>query len=117
MKDKKIEYMICNDKQIKMTRDTFDYLMTIKHYNNKLKEYITNLQEKYERMKENAEILSNGYNKLEKRNEKAIEYGNNCLENIKEYDEYMCESIDIVGLLRMIHKNYLDILQGEDKDE
>ena len=36
-----------------------------------LENYIINLQEKYERMKENAEILSNGYNELEKRNEKA----------------------------------------------
>jgi len=30
------------------------------------KDYITNLQEKYKIMKENAEILSNGYNELEK---------------------------------------------------
>lgn len=47
------------------------------------------------------------------RNEKAIEYGNNCLENIEEYDEYICESIGIVSLLRMVHKNYIDILGGD----
>lgn len=26
---------------------------------------------------------------MKKQKEKAIEYGNNCLENIEEYDEYM----------------------------
>jgi len=44
-KDKRIVYMICNDKQIKMTRDVFDYLMTVKHYNKKLKEEIIKLQQ------------------------------------------------------------------------
>lgn len=62
MKDEKIIYMICNDNQIKMTRDVFDYLMTIKHYNKKLKEHITNLQEelKLERAK-NKSLLNTKY--------------------------------------------------------
>ena len=88
-----------------------------------LLDYITNLQKENERLKENAihndKVVDKArWNEMiyKSRNEKAIEYGNNCLENIEEYDEYMCESIDIVSLLRMIHKNYLDILQGEDKE-
>lgn len=59
---------------------------------------ITNLQEKYERMKENAEILANGYNELEKRNEKAIEY-------IKEN-----------GIIDLNDYDLLNILQGDDKE-
>ena len=66
---------------------------------------ITNLQEKYERMKENAEILSNGYNDLEKRNEKAIEYiEENCID-----DEFY---INLTNKEKNIIKA-LNILKGE----
>ena len=70
--------------------------------NAELENKITNLQEKYERMKENAEILSNGYNELEKRNEKAIEY-------IKqlEHSEWITFGRKIL----------LDILNGGDDNE
>lgn len=51
-KDKTIVYMICNDKQIKMTRDVFDYLMTVKHYNKKLKDEIIKLQQENKELKE-----------------------------------------------------------------
>lgn len=69
---------------------------------NKLKDYITNLQEKYERMKENAEILSNGYNDLEKRNEKAIEYiKENCIDdefyvNLTNKEKHIIEALNIL---------------------
>lgn len=49
-KDKSIVYMICDDKQIKMTRDVFDYLMTVKHYNKKLKEEIVKLKIENEKL-------------------------------------------------------------------
>lgn len=67
---------------------------------------LTNLQEE----RNNMACLVND---LQEKIDEAIEYGNNCLENIEDYGEYVCESIDIVGLLRMIHKNYIDILQGK----
>ena len=69
--------------------------------------YITNLQEKYERMKENAEILSNGYNELEKRNEKAIEYINNNIEDEYEYHGLLYKNEE--------KQNLLNILNGDEK--
>lgn len=68
-----------------------------------LLDYITALQEENETLKNDKK--------------KAVEYGKNCLENIKDQDQYMCESIDIVSLLQMIHQNYLDILQGDGINE
>ena len=55
--------------------------------------------------------ITNGQEKIDE----AIEYGNNCLENLKDQESYMCESIDVVSLLKMIHKNYIEILKGDDK--
>lgn len=79
----------------------------------KFKNYITNLQEENEILKElNVCVGCNNNPDYKTRIDKAIEYGKNCLENIKDQDQYMCKSIDI---FRMIHKNYLDILQGDDK--
>lgn len=43
--------------------------------------------------------------------DELIEYGDNCLENLKDQDNYMCESIDVVGLMQMIHIMYLDKLK------
>lgn len=43
--------------------------------------------------------------------DKIKEYGENCLENLKDQDEYIDESINVVALLRMIHKNYLELLE------
>ena len=60
-KDKAIVYMICDDKQIKMTRDVFDYLMTVKHYNKKLKEEIIKLQQENEKLKEQNNDLRKIY--------------------------------------------------------
>lgn len=85
MKDKKIVYMICDDKQIKMTRDTFDYLMTIKHYNKKLKEYITNLQEEN---KEQRNIIVKQNDELKKQVEekdKEIERLNNIINELEKW--------------------------------
>lgn len=64
------------------------------------------LKEKYERMKENAEILSNGYNKLEKRNEKAIEYVERVCESEKNINPYILHAPTL-----------LNILNGDDKYE
>ena len=59
-----------------------------------------------ETQEKDAEIdrLNNIINEL-------IEYGENCLENLKDQEDYICESIDIVSLLRMIHHNYIDKLK------
>lgn len=59
-KDKTIVYMICNDKQIKMTRDVFDYLMTLKNYNKKLKEEIIKLQQENKLILEELVNILNG---------------------------------------------------------
>jgi chromosome segregation ATPase len=73
--DNKTKFILMTDKDIETLLD-----------------YITNLQEKYERMKENAEILANGYNELEKRIDKAIEYIKKEIADIefmkKEYSDY-----------------------------
>lgn len=74
-------------------------------------DYITNLQEKYERMKENAKILSNGYNDLEKRNEKAIEYNKQIIKALLTCTSYEKDKVE-----DMLYKQQ-NILQGEDKDE
>lgn len=105
-----------------------------------LLEYITNLQtieQQYSAiLSENAELEKE--NKILRKNaehndkvvdkarwneniykskiDEAIKYGNNCLENLKDQENYICESIDIVNLLEMIHKNYINILQGSGKE-
>ena len=76
-----------------------------------LLDYITNLQDKYERMKENAEILSNGYNDLEKRNEKAIENIDLVIELIKQQP-----TEDDTWILNKLN-GFKYLLQGEDKNE
>lgn len=43
--------------------------------------------------------------------DKIKEYGENCLENLKDQDDYIDESINVVALLKMIHKNYLELLE------
>ena len=68
-----------------------------------LLDYITNLQDKYERMKENAEILSNGCNELEQKIDKAIELIN----KHSNYPTYY--------LTGNIVKDLLSILQGSDE--
>lgn len=85
---------------------------------NLLLDYITDLQEELKYRKqaeqeynEKRTKLMKKYKELQERKNKAIEYGNNCLEDIEEFDEYVCESVDIINLLRMIHKNYIDILK------
>lgn len=70
-----------------------------------LKDYITNLQDKYERMKENAKIISNDYNNLEKRNEKALEI------NQKLQSMYILDSRAIFWL-----NQQEKALQGDDKE-
>ena len=110
---------------------------TYKVARNVVLDYITNLQQENERLKKQNELLKDqnineilkkdleicakqykkSDEKLEKyksRIEKAVEYGNNCLELLKGQENYICESIDIVELLKMIHKNYIDILNGKE---
>ena len=60
------------------------------------------------------EILCERNNEVDRLNNiinELIEYGENCLENLKDQEDYICESIDIVSLLRMIHHNYIDKLK------
>lgn len=80
---------------------------------------ITNLQEKYERMKENAEILSNGYNELEKRNEKAIDKIQYIIDYGFDYDGFnTVESLKgLIDMLVDYARQSKNILQESDKDE
>lgn len=81
-----------------MKEDLDKYIVT------NLEKEIERLKEKYERMKENAKILSNGYNELEKRNEKA-------LDKLYCYGEVFDSKI-----LQQFQKEMENILQGDDKD-
>lgn len=93
-----------------------DYITTLQEENEKLKEKLENKLTAEELVNLLNQELIRQQNDYKTKNQKAIEYGKNCLENIKDQDQYMCESIDIVSLLQMIHQNYLDILQGDDKE-
>ena len=78
----------------------------------KAKDKMKQLQKKYERMKENAKILSNGYNDLEKRNEKAIEYLEDRIENSEG-----CIYVEIPEEKYILEQEeILNILKGEDKE-
>lgn len=90
----------------KYNQDVMRYIIHLKEAK-LLLDYITNLQEKYERMKENADILSNGYNELEKRNEKAIEY-------IKDVSRETLNN-GRVFYNELPAQDLLNILKGEDK--
>lgn len=65
----------------------------------------------YVETEEKARELINYINKQKEVLDKIKEYGNNCLENLKDQDDYIDESINVVALLRMIHKNYLELLE------
>lgn len=43
--------------------------------------------------------------------DKIKEYGENCLENLKDQDDFINESVNVVALLKMIHQNYLELLE------
>ena len=74
-----------------------------------LLDYITNLQE--------SEAYYYGqYKDYKSRNEKAIEYHNNCIENL-ELSKIDDNEKLAYQVAYEIHKNYIDILQGSDKDE
>ena len=82
-------------------------------------------EEKYKTFEELKEELGDKYDRfmydmnleLVKQKCKAIDYAKNCLENLKDQNSYACESIDIVALLRMVHNNYIDYLEGDNNDK
>lgn len=94
--DKTIVYMICNDKQIKMTRDVFDYLMTVKHYNKKLKEEIIKLQQNYNKLQDDyQEQYTYEYN-LRKQLQHDLEKANDIIEKDRQF--YKCRMDEYVEL-------------------
>jgi hypothetical protein len=99
-----------SDKDIYLEDNGYLYKRISLGETNLLLDYITNLQEKYERMKENAEILSNGCNELEKRNEKAIDK----MKDIK-YDLNI-EPWSIYQVKGNVLFDLLNILQGEQNE-
>lgn len=101
-KDKAIVYMICNDKEIKMTRDVFDYLMTVKHYNKKLKEEIIKLQQENEELNRMCELYSKSLYNAE-----LTDYKSRCL-----------KAIEILKLCNSkCAKETINILQGSDEND
>lgn len=113
---------------VKQAKNLLDYITTLQEENETLKQDYINVKNYIIMRNVNTEVEDKAlvynleleninkkrYKDYKSRIDKAIEYGKNCLENIKDQDQYMCESIDIVSLLQMIHQNYLDILQGDD---
>lgn len=77
---------------------------TVKVKYNTTLDYITNLEKENERLKENAKILSNGYDDLEKRNEKII----------RKISLYRMDDITMES--NRILNDLLNVALGEDKD-
>lgn len=70
---------------------------------------VDELEKKYDRMKENAETLSKGYDDLQARIDKAIEY-------IKNNKLCICKEDEGMMFTAFVDEELLNILQGSDKE-
>ena len=130
-KDKTIVYMICDDKQIKMTRDAFDYLMTVKHYNKKLKEEITTLiknqinsnSEHFRIIKENKRKIDNLRNQVKVLHESIIKSAKNTNKSIELTEIYKSRCEKAIELYKnckeedycILSLNMYEVLNGGDE--
>lgn len=98
-KDKTIVYMICDDKQIKMTRDVFDYLMTVKHYNKKLKEKIIKLQQ------ENTTLIKNQINSNSE-HFRIIKENKRKIDDLRKQNKELKSDIEVLERVKNFYKRH-----------